>query len=681
MKPRVVLLTRSWRPSGALMAWKLLKASGVSLEAVIVESRGRMVKASSKPLWSRLCGLGWDFIRAKGLETLRIHGHYLLRRILGRRFRGAGYFSIEELALDFPALRVIRVEDHNTEEVRDLLKEMSPDIGVLTNTRRIEPRILEVPKHGFLNLHLSELPKYAGLDSIFWALYHGEEKIGATVHRVVREIDKGDIVLQGSVRVAAFDDEQSLYEKALWLGTSLMIRALEDWGREGRISSHPQKTAQGSYFSWPSAAERLRLKRRWKSAFGASSLRASSELPRICHVITRLIRGGAQLNTLATVKGLAREGYPVVLITGPTWSDEGELLTEALEEGLEVKISRDLVREVSPLKDFSAVLKLASFLRRHPCDILHTHTSKAGLLGRLAAAALWGGARPLVVHTPHGHVFHSYFSPWKEQSFLWIERFAALLTDKLVALTAICRDEHLKLGVGLASQWTVIPSGIDEKSFLARALRVSPAQVFEQLGIPESSTVIGFVGRLAPVKGPQVLVEALGILKSSGVDFHALFVGDGELRARLQTRAQELGVMDSLRITGYLKDVAPYLSAVNMLVVPSLNEGMGRVIAEAGILAKPVIASRIGGIPDLIEDGKSGILVPAGDAPALAGAIRSILASGSRAAQMGEALKTGILSAFTQDQMVAMIKNLYAGLMLGRGWARWSDQPQRELVH
>ena len=649
MSLRIVLLTRTSRPSGAQMAWRLVRA-GMSPVAVIVEKRGRMIGKKKKNIFAVFQDFGFEFLWKRIREALQIRLHFYFRWFLGRRFKSPVYLSIEEWAIDHPQIPVHEVPDHNGPECRRLLAGLRPDIGILTNTRRIKKEILEIPRHGFFNLHLSALPQYAGLDSIFWALYHGEKEIGVTVHFAAEEIDRGDVVLQKKIPVSRFDDEENLYQKALWLGTFLTTEAVKQL-ETGTLERKTQDRTLASYFSWPAASERKEFHRRQKE-----SNPQSSGMPRILHLITRMTRGGAQENTLATVRGLRDKGYEVALLTGSSWGDEGEILSEALNEGLEVALIPELEREIRPLKDLHVFAKLAAWFSKDRFVLIHTHTSKAGFLGRLAARRAGVLA---VVHTPHGHVFHSYFSPWKEKFFLGLERMTAKGSDRLIALTEKCRAEHLELGVGTPSRWITIPSGVDEKKFLESA--------GESKKIPAGKNIIGFVGRLAPVKGALYLVEAMPKIFQSFPDAHCVLVGDGGEKSKIENRIQELNLGNAVTLAGHQKDIAARISAFDILAVPSLNEGMGRVIVEAGFLGKAVVGSRVGGIVDLIEDEKTGLLVKSRSSDEIAAAVIRLLRDAGFRKQMGEELRLKVLRGFTEDQMVEKIDRLYREVLAEKG--------------
>ncbi|MBM3459660.1 MAG: glycosyltransferase family 4 protein, partial [Armatimonadetes bacterium] len=255
---------------------------------------------------------------------------------------------------------------------------------------------------------------------------------------------------------------------------------------------------------------------------------------RVLHVITRMVKGGAQENTLATVAGIQGRGWDSALITGPAEGLEGSLEPAIRARGVRTIPVPDLVRELSPRQDLAATRALVRIFRAERPHLVHTHTSKAGILGRVAARM----ARiPAVIHTPHGHVFHSYESGLKTRIFVTAERFCAPLADRLVALTEQEKRETLEFGVGREANWRVIHSGVELAPFRAAASERTAARA--ELGLAPEAQVVGTVGRLVPIKGQIYLIEAFARLPDSG-DRHLLVVGDGELQESLAARAREL---------------------------------------------------------------------------------------------------------------------------------------------
>ncbi len=504
-----------------------------------------------------------------------------------------------------------------------------------------------------------------------------------TVHFAAPEIDRGEIILQERIAVSAWDDAASLERKLRWLGTALVMRAL-DLLEAGTLRGRPQE-GTGSYFSWPTALQRAELRKRFYSrhceepAFfsgrrgnlGIKNQIASQRptdsarndgqgaRPRILHIITRMTRGGAQENTLATVRGLRQKGCDVTLVTGPSWGREGEILSEALMEGHAIVLMPELGREVDLLKDTLAFFRLMALIRRGRFDLVHTHMSKGGLLGRAAA---WLAGAPLIVHTPHGHIFHSYFSRATERFFLFLERRLARVTDRLIALTESEKREHVHFCVGALKQWAVIPSGVNESRFTAPSVKTQD-DLRKKLGFGSQTKIVGFLGRLDTIKGPAYFVEALPKIFETFPAACALIVGDGKLRGELEQRVKTYGIAERVIFTGDQRQTADYLSLMDVLVVPSLNEGMGRVIVEAGLLSKPVVASRVGGIPDLIQHEGTGLLVLRGDVPAIAEAVCKLFGDQPWAAALGQRLNRLVLDGFTESQMIERIVRLYDELL------------------
>lgn len=684
MKLKVVLLTRSGRPSGALMAYRLINAGYNPL--ILVENRGKLLrqKVSGPGAWFSRCLAPFVLVRRHGLsflwnrvaELLMIKTHYSARRILGAHFKSPAYLSIEELALTFP-LRLQEVSSHNGVDTQKLLREENPDVGILTNTRKIKAPVLASAQHGFFNVHSSSLPKYAGLDAIFWALYHGEKEIGVTVHEAVPQIDQGCIATSAQFVVTEWDTEASLARKATWVGTALMTEVLEKI-ESGTLELTPQPIAGASYFSWPTREQRGELRKRRYSCKSVRSdkgdnlttsitittgvpLAPTTSSPRILHIITRMTRGGAQENTLATIRGLEQKGYQTVLVTGPSWGPEGEILSKALREGHQVVLLPELGREVDFIKDPVAFLKLFWLIRWGHFDLVHTHMSKGGLIGRLAA--FLAGA-PVIVHTPHGHIFHSYFSRATERFFLFLERRLARVTDRLIALTDSELREHMDFYVGAKSQWNVIPSGVDETLFYQPSAG-SMLELRSKLKISAGAMVVGFVGRLEPIKGPIFFIQATPEILKNVPKTHFVLVGNGQEREMLEAKVRALGVESSVTFAGDQRNISDFIAIFDVQVVPSLNEGMGRVIVEAGFMEKPVVASNVGGIPDLILDGKTGLFVQPKDSAAIAQAVLRILNDTLLALKLGKNLRAHVLAGFTESQMVEKIDKVYRRVLDG----------------
>jgi len=286
---------------------------------------------------------------------------------------------------------------------------------------------------------------------------------------------------------------------------------------------------------------------------------------KIIHIITRLDKGGSAENTLLTVLGLDEKKYEVILVKGPTYeskmSKEEHVsvladLKEAQLRGVKLVNNSFLLRRLNPFYDLLALFSLWIFLIKEKPTIVHTHTSKAGLLGRLAAKL---AGVPIIVHTPHGHVFFGYFGSLKTKIFVNLERLASRVTDKIVALTSKEQDDYLLFNIDSEDKFDVIHSGVDLNKF--KELSINEKQNFKKkLGILEDSLVVGTVGRLEPVKGPEYLVRAARYIISEFPNTFFLFAGDGHLKQGLWKKAVELGIQNNIIFLGWRSNVAKIIS-------------------------------------------------------------------------------------------------------------------------
>ncbi|MFH1887371.1 MAG: glycosyltransferase family 4 protein [Pseudomonadota bacterium] len=349
---------------------------------------------------------------------------------------------------------------------------------------------------------------------------------------------------------------------------------------------------------------------------------------RVVHVITRMDRGGSAQNTLDTALGLA-EKYDTILVHGPSHESamtaaQAREVEDRIQEAEKLGVTRvvvpSLVRAVRPGSDAAALGSLWRLLRRLSPDILHTHTSKAGLLGRLAAVAV---GTPSVIHTPHGHVFFGHFGPATSRVFLEAERAMDRFTHRLVALTRGEATDYVSLGVAKAEKIRIIHSGVDVDGFEPAPGAREAARA--ALGMPCGPRAVGSVGALLAHKGPDLLLAAMGKVWKTRPETLLVFIGQGPLAKELSDAARALGAADRVFFPGWRGDVAAVLPALDVLAHPARNEGMGRVLVEALAAGLPVAASAVGGIPDIIRPGETGLLVPPEDSGALAGAILRLL--------------------------------------------------------
>jgi glycosyltransferase involved in cell wall biosynthesis len=378
---------------------------------------------------------------------------------------------------------------------------------------------------------------------------------------------------------------------------------------------------------------------------------------RVVHAITRLTLGGAADNTLRQIAAITRSGYEATLAVGLAASD-GRFVERARGQGCRLFDVPTLGREPAPARDVFAVLTLLRLLRRERPTLVHTHTSKAGFVGRLAARL---AGVPAIVHQPHGHIFYGYYGRAVTAFYVALERIAARWSDRLVALTEREVDEHLALGIGRRHQFVTVPSGVPTDELRARAPAREAARA--ALGVGPEVFVVAALGRLVPVKGFDVLVEAMPALLAAVPDALAVVVGEGPERSLLASLAERLGVSSRVRLPGASPDPVTVLAGADALAAPSRNEGMGRALVEAMALGVPVVASAVGGIPSVLGEDEAGRLVPPDDVPSLAAALielgrdrglRAKLAAAARA--RAETFSTTVAEAGLLDLYASLVR-------------------------
>jgi len=378
---------------------------------------------------------------------------------------------------------------------------------------------------------------------------------------------------------------------------------------------------------------------------------------RVLHVITRLDRGGSAENTLLTVARMDSGRFHTTLAFGATRGERSP--TEALARERDVCFVEipHLVRPIRPLRDGLALWSLWRLVRRGGFDIVHTHTSKAGILGRVAA---WLARVPIIVHTPHGHVFYGYHGPAMSRVFIWLERWAARLTDRIIALTAADAEDHVRLGVAGAEHFAVIHSGVDFSS--SGRIPTSREEIRAELGLEAGVLVIGTLGRLTAIKGHTDLLRAFVEVRRQLGDARLVVVGDGEERGALTGLSEELGLGEHVRFAGWHDDVFGALSALDIFAFPSLNEGMGKALVEAMYMGLPCVATRVGGIPEIIEDEENGLLVPPQRPDLLAASLLRVADDPDLASRLGSAAARRA-RAYSVERMIEDIEALYEELL------------------
>lgn len=382
----------------------------------------------------------------------------------------------------------------------------------------------------------------------------------------------------------------------------------------------------------------------------------ATERIRVLHVITRLVLGGAQENTLLTVARLDRSRYDVTLASGPTEGVEGSLEDHIPHDIPFVRIPA-LVRNPEPLHDWKALRHLIMVMRQGRYHIVHTHTTKAGILGRIAARRT---GVPIVIHTPHGHAFHDYLNRFGSEALKALERGLGRWTDRVVCLTEAERQDHLRMGIGRPECFEVIHSGVDVAYY--RQIQINPERKRRDLGLPPHGPLVGCVARLVSVKGVEHLLEAVPVIRAAEPRATVVFVGDGPLRPALERRAATLGLNGGVAFLGLRRDIAEILPLFDLVVLPSLNEGMGRVVVQAQAAGRPVIGSRVSGIQEVIDDGRTGLLVPPANSQALAEAVIRCLRDPVYAGSLADEAQATV-EAYGIEPMIRRLDDLYQRLI------------------
>jgi glycosyltransferase involved in cell wall biosynthesis len=380
----------------------------------------------------------------------------------------------------------------------------------------------------------------------------------------------------------------------------------------------------------------------------------------VLHVITRLIVGGAQENTLLSVEGLDRmPEFEVTLVTGVDYGPEGDLLERARRTTRLIVIP-EMARAISPLADVIALWKLYRLMRRNRYDIVHTHSSKAGVLGRVAA---WLAGTPIIVHTLHGLVFHDY-QPWiVNRALLAIKKLCAPITDHYISVSRLIAEKAVRSGIAPAEKFTTIYSGMELDWFLNA--KVDAAAVRREFGIPVDAPVVGKVARLFPLKGHDPLFDAIPAVVAREPRVRFLLVGDGILQAHLRERALRGGFGDNVVFAGLVarERIPEMIAAMDVLVHTSLREGLARVLPQALAMGKPCVSFALDGAPEVVIPGETGYLVEPDDAPGLAAAILTLLGDPELRRRLGENGRRRVDPAFRAETMAAQIADVYRELL------------------
>jgi glycosyltransferase involved in cell wall biosynthesis len=392
---------------------------------------------------------------------------------------------------------------------------------------------------------------------------------------------------------------------------------------------------------------------------------------RVVHVITKLELGGAQQNTLYTVRHLDRARFEVALVTGT----EGELIEEARAiPDCRLHLVTDLVREVAPVRDVRTLLALTRLLARERRTteapvIVHTHSSKAGILGR-AAARLAGV--PIVVHSIHGYGFHDGQRPAVRRLYVALERAAARWTDAFIAVAEENRRTGIALGLFPPERCEVIRSGIAIDAYRCRPEARAAARA--ALGVPPGAPLVGMIACLKPQKAPEDFVAVAARVRAALPEARFFLAGDGERRQAVEAAARAAGLDGAFQLLGWRRDVPELLAALDVLVLTSRWEGLPRVLPQAMAAGRPVVATNVNGAPEAVRDGVTGYLVPPGDIAGLADRVIALLRDPATREAMGRAARAAVHE-FDATEMVRRQEALYGRLVADKAAGHLDRRP------
>jgi glycosyltransferase involved in cell wall biosynthesis len=377
---------------------------------------------------------------------------------------------------------------------------------------------------------------------------------------------------------------------------------------------------------------------------------------RVLRVFSRLNIGGPSRHVIHLSAGLVQHGFETRLVVGTPDPHEGDFHDLAEARGVNVSALPELGRAVRPLKDIRALLKLFRLMRRDRPDIVHTHTAKAGALGRTAALM----ARvPVVVHTYHGHVLSGYFNPLTSLFFRGVERALAPTSDVLLTVSESVREDLVRLRVAPADRVRVLPLGLDLEALKGP---LPKGALRAEAGWGGDVRVVGAVGRLVPIKDLDTLIDVAALVAARADDVRFAVVGDGVERARLEARARSV-LGERMHFFGWRKDTAAVFGDLDVVVNTSLNEGTPVALIEALAAGRPVIATAVGGTCDLLEGGRFGVLAPAKAAHLIARAIQSVLDSTDAARRIAAEGQVTVLQRYSVARLLDDMATLYRGLL------------------
>ncbi|MGB2807125.1 MAG: glycosyltransferase family 4 protein [Sedimentisphaerales bacterium] len=388
---------------------------------------------------------------------------------------------------------------------------------------------------------------------------------------------------------------------------------------------------------------------------------------KIVHIITRLILGGAQENTLITCKLLAQRGHDVTLITGPAIGPEGELFNQTKNEKYDVIVVPKLIRAICPLYDTISYFQIKRLLERLKPDIVHTHSAKAGILGRFAAHSLKGKWRenlPAIVHTIHGLAFHPYQRRWLNKFYIAVEKSAAKRTDFFISVADAMTVQAVAAGIGEREKYVTAYSAIEEDDFLQPFPEEQRWDFRQKYKISEDAVVLVTIARLFMLKGHKYIIESAKQLSKQFDNAIWLFVGDGNLADHFKEQVRQLGLPDRIKFTGLLppSQIPLAIQSSDILVHCSLREGLARTLPQAMLCAKPAISFDVDGAKEVVNE-DTGRLIEPKNVEQLTKACAELMEDKVLRDRLGQTGRESVKEKFAPEKMVDTIETVYGKLL------------------
>jgi glycosyltransferase involved in cell wall biosynthesis len=384
---------------------------------------------------------------------------------------------------------------------------------------------------------------------------------------------------------------------------------------------------------------------------------------KIVHIITRLILGGAQENTLITCKLLAQRGHSVTLITGPAIGPEGELFNQTKNEKYDVIVVPKLIRAICPLYDTISYFQIKGLLERLKPDIVHTHSAKAGILGRFAAHRLkgkWSENVPAVVHTIHGLAFYPYQSRWLNKFYIAVEKSAAKRTDSFISVADAMTEQALAAGIGEKEKFVTAYSAIEEDDFLRPISEEQKRDFRQKYQISEDAIVLVTIARLFMLKGHDYIIESAKQLSKRFENVVWLFIGDGNLSDDYKRQVRQLGLAERIKFTGLLSPslIPLAIQSSDILVHCSLREGLARALPQAMLCTKPAVSFDVDGAKEVVNE-NTGRLVEPRNVEQLTRACAELIGNRELRDRLGNAGREFVKEKFAPKTMVDTIEAVY----------------------